>query len=108
MSASPPRPDLRPNKSKFSTNAQKAGQSVVADLTPQDLKKYLSQPVRSIFHEQAKSIVAIQVREVLWSICGIVPLRVTFTKVRYDFQFVLSKQHIYVQWKVSFLTVAQI
>ena len=93
MSASPPRPDLRPNKSKFSTNAQKGGQSVVADLTPQDLKKYLSQPVRSIFHEQAKSIVAIQVREVLWIIWGIVPLRVTFSKVRYDFQFLLSKQH---------------
>ena len=31
------------------------------DVTPQDLKKYLSQPIRAIFFEQAKSIVAIQV-----------------------------------------------
>ena len=31
------------------------------DITPQDLKKYLSQPIRAIFFEQAKSIVAIQV-----------------------------------------------
>ena len=38
----------------------KKGQNL--DLSPQDLKKYLSQPVRAIFHEQAKSIVAIQVR----------------------------------------------
>ena len=36
--------------------------SPTLDLSPQDLKKYLSQPVRAIFHEQAKSIVAIQVR----------------------------------------------
>ena len=39
---------------------EKSGQTL--DLSPQDLKRYLSQPVRAIFHEQAKSIVAIQVR----------------------------------------------
>ena len=36
--------------------------SPTLDLSPQELRKYLSQPVRAIFHEQAKSILAIQVR----------------------------------------------
>ena len=61
MSSTPsPRPtaETRPNQSK---KTQHGGQTL--DLSPHDLKKYLSQPVRSIFHEQAKSIVAIQVRK---------------------------------------------
>ena len=43
-----------PNKGEDSSPA--------LDLPPQELRKYLSQPVRAIFHEQAKSILAIQVR----------------------------------------------
>ena len=43
-------------------NNQGEDSSPALDLPPQELRKYLSQPVRAIFHEQAKSILALQVR----------------------------------------------
>ena len=47
--------------SATSTAQEKTPRGQTLDLSPTDLKRYLSQPVRAIFYEQAKSIVAIQV-----------------------------------------------
>jgi hypothetical protein len=81
MTSSPPgdRParPKEPQQTADSSSQQNGSNNV--ELSPQDLKRYLSQPVRSIFHEQAKSIVAIKVRaRGCVSDSKIVPLNVSY------------------------------